>query len=291
MLAELTSLRSRLTGESIELRLVHERDLWQVKVDQGRFEQVIINLAVSARDAMDGAGALTIRTENMHGAEWKGTGSELLPDAEFVLIEVKDAGKIFEPFFTTKDAGAGTGLGLSTAYGIVKQFNGFIFVDSQVGEGRMFLCLPAALSAGRRCRGQYRRRCRRRIGPRSGGRRGCGAARPDGQRGTILLVKDEEVVRLFGVGALRNKGYTVLEAGSGDSALKLRGSCEERIDMLVTDVVMPRMDGPTYAAPIPIFGSSSSPAMPRISSGTRMKTTRPSTSSTSYFRSANWPPG
>ena len=260
VLAELTSLLRRLIGESIELRLVHERDLWQVKVDQGPFEQVIINLAVNARDAMEGAGALTIRTENVRGAEWEGRGSELLPDADFVVIEVKDsgcgiapedAGKIFEPFFTTKDVGAGTGLGLSTAYGIVKQFNGYIFVDSQVGEGTTFYvflpryrpaddpeveaCAPGADDAASVTAAPD-------ADPESGE---SSVPRDLTGKGTILLVEDEEAVRLFGARALRNKGYTVLEADSGDSAIELLGSCEERIDMLVTDVVMPRMDGPT----------------------------------------------
>ncbi len=260
VLAELTSLLRRLIGESIEFRLVHERDLWQVKVDQGPFEQVIINLAVNARDAMEGTGALTIRTENVRGAEWAGTGSELLPDGEFVLIEVKDAGcgisledssKIFEPFFTTKDVGAGTGLGLSTVYGIVKQFSGYIFVDSQLGEGTTFyVFLPRYRPADDAEAGAEAQDAAEAAdttgepGADSAGRENA-IPRDLTGKGTILLVEDEEAVRLFGARALRNKGYTVLEADSGDSALELLASCEERIDMLVTDVVMPRMDGPT----------------------------------------------
>ena len=257
VLAELTSLLRRLIGESIELRLIHERDLWQVKVDQGPFEQVVINLAVNARDAMAGAGALTIRTENVRGGEWKGTGHELLPDADFVLIEVKDAGcgispedaaKIFEPFFTTKDVGAGTGLGLSTVYGIVKQFKGYIFVDSQVGEGTTFYVFLRRYRAADAAEAEADAAdaAATTAAPDADPAGGEGSIPRDlTGKGIVLLVEDEEAVRLFGARALRNKGYTVLEADSGDSALELLSSCEERIDMLVTDVVMPRMDGPT----------------------------------------------
>ncbi len=151
LLSELSHLLHRLIGENIEFKLVHERDLWLVKVDQGPFEQVIINLAVNARDSMSEGGTLTIRTQNAPAGTWTGPGRALLGGGDYVVIEVADTGvgiprelhdKIFEPFFTTKEVGAGTGLGLSTVYGIVKQFHGFIFVDSAP-----LLYLPAAAFA------------------------------------------------------------------------------------------------------------------------------------------------
>ena len=147
VLADLTNLLRRLIGENIELNMVHSRNLGLVMVDQGQMEQVIINLAVNARDAMAGGGTLTIRTSNLtHHAKDK-TRPKLLAPGDYVLIEVSDSGtgiekdlqgKIFEPFFTTKEVGAGTGLGLSTVYGIVKQTGGYVFVESAPGEGATF---------------------------------------------------------------------------------------------------------------------------------------------------------
>jgi two-component system, cell cycle sensor histidine kinase and response regulator CckA len=244
VLVELSHLLRRLIGESIELKVVHGRDLGLVKVDQGQLEQVIINLAVNARDAMTGSGVLTIRTANVTQTGAIRHGHEVMPAGNYVLIEATDTGvgipkenlaRIFEPFFSTKEIGSGTGLGLSTVYGIVKQTGGFIFVDSTPGRGAVFqIYLPRHhLMDGA-------------LGARA---ETAEAAETASNRdltgiGTVILVEDEDPVRIFGARALRNKGYTVLEAKSGDGALEMIRGAEEKIDLLITDVVMPRMDGP-----------------------------------------------
>jgi two-component system, cell cycle sensor histidine kinase and response regulator CckA len=144
VLVELSHLLRRLIGENIELEFAHGRDLGLVKVDQGQLEQVVINLAVNARDAMPDGGRLTIRTANVRRAQPVRRGHEVMPAGDYVSIEVADTGigisadnlaRIFEPFFSTKQVGSGTGLGLSTVYGIVKQTGGFVFVDSNPGAG------------------------------------------------------------------------------------------------------------------------------------------------------------
>ena len=146
-LSDLTMLLRRLIGEKVKLDLVHSRDLWPVKVDVSQFEQVIVNLAVNARDAMPDGGTLTVRTANVTAQEAERFSYKGMPAADYVLIEVSDTGtgipadivdKIFEPFFSTKEVGKGTGLGLSTVYGIIKQTGGFIYVDSQPGKGTSF---------------------------------------------------------------------------------------------------------------------------------------------------------
>ncbi|MCW5730723.1 MAG: PAS domain S-box protein [Alphaproteobacteria bacterium] len=248
VLADLSNLLRRLLGETIEFRLVHGRDLGLVKVDQGQFEQVVINLAVNARDAMTDGGELTIRTANVTAEESTRLGHELMPAGEYVLIEVSDTGKgipkdilgkIFEPFFTTKEVGAGTGLGLSTVYGIIKQTGGFIFPESEVGRGAKFrIYLP-----------RHRQVANREAAQLAEG----GEKRPSRDltgKGTVLLVEDEDAVRIFAARALRNKGYTVLEANSGDAALEQVQRHAGEIDILVSDVVMPNMDGPTLAREI-----------------------------------------
>ncbi|HEX3535362.1 MAG TPA: response regulator [Stellaceae bacterium] len=242
VLQELSHLLRRLIGENIELKVVHGRDLDLVKVDQGQLEQVIINLAVNARDAMTGGGTLRIRTANVIQNAPVRRGHEVMPAGSYVLLEVADTGvgiprqnlaRIFEPFFSTKEVGSGTGLGLSTVYGIVRQTGGFIFVDSAPGNGAIFqIFLPRHQSAEMAV-----------VEP-------ADANEPPAIKdltgvGTILLVEDEDPVRIFGARALRNKGYKVLEAKSGESALELLQSASEPIDLLITDVVMPRMDGPT----------------------------------------------
>jgi two-component system cell cycle sensor histidine kinase/response regulator CckA len=235
-LSEIAHLLRRLIGENITLQMTHARDLHLVRVDQGQFEQVVINLAVNARDAMPGGGRLTIRTANHHLAAPEQRGVETMPAGDYVLIEVTDTGvgipvenlsRIFEPFFSTKEVGSGTGLGLSTVYGIVKQTGGFIFVDSRTGQGTSFrILLP-------RWRGEAARPAERVVEQ----------PRPDTTgAGTVLLVEDEDAVRLFSARALRNKGYKVIEAKSGENALELLEK-SPAIDVLVTDVVMPQMDG------------------------------------------------
>ena len=241
VLADLRNLLSRLIGENMELKMQHGRDVGLVKVDQGQFEQVIINLAVNARDAMAGGGTLTIRTANIAADESVRLGHELMPAGEYVLIEVSDTGKgipkeilgkIFEPFFTTKEVGAGTGLGLSTVYGIIKQTGGFIFPESTPGAGAVFRIYLPRHQAAAEADGEAVAAASR-------------ASRDLTGKGTILLVEDEDAVRTFAARALRNKGYTVLEANSGESALKLVDSVTEPVDLLISDVVMPNMDGPT----------------------------------------------
>jgi two-component system, cell cycle sensor histidine kinase and response regulator CckA len=241
VLVELSHLLRRLIGENIELKVVHGRDLGLAKVDQGQLEQVIINLAVNARDAMPGGGTLTIRTANHSQAGPMRRGAETMPIGQYVLIEVSDTGmgipkeimeRIFEPFFSTKEIGSGTGLGLSTVYGIVKQTGGFIFVESAKGAGATFqIYLPryqqSDIAAAARAEPGEAPTVKDITGT-----------------GTVLLVEDEDPVRIFGARALRNKGYTVLEARSGEAALELMDQTAEKIDLLITDVVMPKMDGP-----------------------------------------------
>ncbi|WP_247881025.1 PAS domain-containing sensor histidine kinase [Skermanella sp. TT6] len=244
VLAELSNLLRRLIGENIELKMTHGRDLGLIKVDQGQLEQVIINLAVNARDAMAGGGRLTIQTSNVSTDGPTRREHEEMPPGEYVAIEVSDTGigipkenlaRIFEPFFSTKEVGSGTGLGLSTVYGIVRQTGGFIFVDSAPGEGAKFtIYLPrhqSAKAAGVTAEAESEAR-ERSAGDLTG-------------TGTILLVEDEDAVRVFSARALRNKGYQVLEARSGEAALSLLNSESNRVDLLVSDVVMPHMDGPT----------------------------------------------
>jgi two-component system cell cycle sensor histidine kinase/response regulator CckA len=244
VLVELSHLLRRLIGENIELKVVHGRDLGLAKVDQGQLEQVIINLAVNARDAMAGGGTLTIRTANAYQQSPLRRGHEVMPAGNYVLIEVADTGigipkanlaRIFEPFFSTKEVGSGTGLGLSTVYGIVKQTGGFIFVDSTPGRGAVFqIFLPRHQLAEAEPAA--------RAEPAEPA--DVPAARDLTGIGTVLLVEDEDPVRIFGARALRNKGYKVLEARSGEEALDMIRGAAEKIDLLITDVVMPRMDGP-----------------------------------------------
>ncbi len=240
VLAELSHLLRRLIGENIELMMEHGRDLKFVRVDAGQLEQVIINLAVNARDAMIEGGRLLIRTRNMITTEPISRGVEVMPPGPYVLIEIADTGsgipadildRIFEPFFSTKAVGSGTGLGLSTVYGIVRQTGGFVFVDSTMGKGtnfRIYLPQHAALS-DQTARADYAEDQPRDL---------TGI-------GTVLLVEDEDAVRLFSARALRNKGYKVLEARSGEAALELINEQLNEIDLIISDVVMPRMDGPT----------------------------------------------
>jgi two-component system, cell cycle sensor histidine kinase and response regulator CckA len=241
LLSELSILLGRLLGENIELKLDQASGLWPVKADLHQFEQVIINLAVNSRDAMPGGGKLTIRTANVDERESRELGSRQILPGEYVLIEVRDTGcgmseevkqKIFEPFFSTKEVGRGTGLGLSTVFGIVKQSGGYIHVESEEGRGTaMCVYLPRYVEAP----GEVETRTERRV------------EKPKDLtgRGTVLLVEDEDAVRSFAARALGQRGYQVLEASTGTEALDVFESHQGDVDLVVSDVVMPEMDGPT----------------------------------------------
>lgn len=239
-LSDLTHLLNRLVGEKIQLSFVHDPNLRAVWADKRQLEQVLMNLVVNARDAMPSGGTIAIRTfQKKFTKAWERDGAKI-QTGEYVLIEVEDQGhgipvdklrKIFEPFVTTKKVGDGTGLGLSTAYGIVKQSNGFLFVDSKVNMGSTFsIYLPA------------------KDAPKSIPTVTELVESPTSSisEGTVLLVEDEAPVRAFASRALQLKGFDVLEADCGESALKLLEDKQLAVDIFVTDVVMPGLDGPGW---------------------------------------------
>ncbi|MDI4656077.1 response regulator [Xanthobacter autotrophicus] len=239
VISDAAALLRRLIGERITLEVQHARDLWPVKVDKNQFEQVIINLAVNARDAMPDGGTLTVRTANVPASASTAYGQRL-PEGDYVLVEVGDTGtgippeimgKIFEPFFSTKEVGKGTGLGLSTVYGIVEQTGGTILAESTLGAGTTFrVFLP-------RHTGALEEEPPRPAEPEPK------VADLTGQ-GRVLLVEDEDAVRAFASRALANRGYEVLAAASGVEALELFETAG-KVDIVISDVVMPEMDGPT----------------------------------------------
>ena len=238
-LSDISVLLARLLGETIELEVSHGRDVWPIKADLNQLEQVIVNLAVNARDAMPDGGKLKIRTANVTAAESKKFKEQGFKPGDYVLLEVADTGtgmtgevkaKIFEPFFSTKEVGKGTGLGLSTVYGIVKQTGGYVYVDSKLGAGATFrILLPRHEMEAEEVKGE---------GPVAGPSDLTGSAR-------ILLVEDEEAVRAFAGRALEARGYTVYQAASGQEALDLIAGLDKPVDLVISDVVMPGMDGPT----------------------------------------------
>jgi len=239
---DLSLLLRRLVGERITLRVEHGADLWPVHADEGQLANAIINLVVNSRDAMPPeGGTVTIRTSNVTQDRSQVLVTGQLPQGDYVVIEISDTGcgipkenleKVFEPFFTTKPVGHGTGLGLSTVYGVVKHSGGFINVSSEDGAGAVFsIYLP------------------RHLGPVATDisvdeMEKLGTRDITGQE-TILLVEDDEAVRSFAARALKMRGYTILEAATGEAALEIVQSYRAVIHLLVTDVVMPNMDGPT----------------------------------------------
>jgi len=247
VLFDLRMLLDRLLGEKIKLQVTHGRDLWPIKADISQLEQVIVNLVVNARDAMDDKGELQIRTLNINEEDCK----KNYPDyqefeaGEYVLIEVQDKGtgmssevldKIFEPFFSTKEVGKGTGLGLSTVYGIVKQTGGFIYPESEEGVGTTFrVFLPRHIVTEKEIAEAEQESKQQKEEP----------AKDLTGNATILLVEDEDAVRAFGSRALTARGYEVHEAASGVEALEVMEDYGDEIDLVVSDVVMPEMDGPT----------------------------------------------
>ena len=296
-LSDLTLLLKRLLGERVQLDFRHGREIWPIKADVNQFEQVIVNLAVNARDAMPNGGRLLIRTTNCPVDVERPVG---IPAGDHVMIEVTDTGegirpevlqKIFEPFFTTKEIGKGTGLGLSTVFGIVNQSGGAIDVQSTVGEGttfRIYLprhepgaealpeAAPPALPTARprsepsadEATAEGAALSPAQPGTDEPETAGAEAARHEPTKpepakpelpraeplrttadhtgqGTVLLVEDEDPVRAVNSRALSARGYTVLEAASGVEALRLIEEHADGIDVVVSDVVMPEMDGPT----------------------------------------------
>jgi two-component system cell cycle sensor histidine kinase/response regulator CckA len=240
VVSEVSHLLKRLLGETLELVVKHGRNLGPIRADPGQLEQVIVNLAVNARDAMaeKGGGTLTIQTYSVKADQVAELGSDILPIADYSALSVTDTGsgippsvlgKIFEPFFTTKEVGKGTGLGLSTVYGIVKQSGGFIFADSKVGEGTRFVIyLPVHREeAGAKPRKSAKEKADELWGS-----------------GTVLLVEDEPMVRAVAERALTRHGYQVITADNGEEALEVLAR-NEPVDLLISDVVMPGMDGPT----------------------------------------------
>ena len=242
VVSEVSHLLKRLLGETVELVVKHGRNLGPIRADPGQLEQVIVNLAVNARDAMaaKGGGVLTIQTYAVKADQVAELGAEAsMPIADYSALALTDTGtgiprsvlgKIWEPFFTTKEVGKGTGLGLSTVYGIIKQSGGFIFADSKVDEGTRFVIyLPVhreESSAGR-----VRSRDKAKKDELWGS-------------GTVLLVEDEPMVRSVAERALTRHGYSVITADNGEDALEILGR-NEPVDLLISDVVMPGMDGPT----------------------------------------------
>ena len=250
VLSDLGMLLKRLIGEKVALEVVHGRDLWPVKADISQFEQVIVNLAVNARDAMLDGGKLTLRTANVEAKDSGSFGTKGMPSGDYVLVEVSDSGtgipqdiieKIFEPFFTTKEVGKGTGLGLSTVYGIVKQTGGYIYADSEPGRTTFRIFLPRHVpTAAETPAGEA---------PAVSGAMSAAdtmaktAADLTGE-GKILLVEDEEGLRALNARGLASRGYTVLEASNGVEAIEVLER-EGQVDLVVSDVVMPEMDGPS----------------------------------------------
>ncbi|MBZ9760730.1 response regulator [Mesorhizobium sp. CA8] len=251
VLADLRMLLARLVGNDIKLKIDHGRDLWPVKVDIGQFEQVVVNLAVNARDAMPSGGDLTVRTRNVTADECKSFAYRELTPADYVLVDVEDTGsgiapdvlkKIFEPFFTTKEVGKGTGLGLSMVYGIIKQTGGFIFCDSEVGKGTVFrIFLPRHIAEVKKQAEPGEAPAIAAAAP----AKPADTAKDLSGSATVLLVEDEDAVRMGGVRALTSRGYTVHEASSGVEALEVFEALGGKVDIIVSDVVMPEMDGPT----------------------------------------------
>ncbi|MHB0877578.1 MAG: response regulator [Anaerolineae bacterium] len=247
LVADTSKMLRRLVGEEVEIATALDPSLSLARLDPGQLEQVLVNLAINARDAMPTGGRITIETSNGLLEE---PGPELdAATGNCVVLAVSDTGvgmsesvrsRVFEPFFTTKEPGKGTGLGLATVYGIVKQHRGRIDVASQVGQGTVFrIHLPAASAADGRAT-EY-----------GAGTGAVDVATPQilsQGKETVLLAEDECTVRRVIALALRRLGYGVLEAANGREALELARTCADPIDLLITDVIMPKMDGKDLAA-------------------------------------------
>ncbi|WP_082700222.1 ATP-binding protein [Roseibaca calidilacus] len=244
LLADAIHLLNRLVGERVTLTLRHGVDMPLIRSDKRQFEQVLMNLVVNARDAMPMGGEIVIETEHCALPNGLRRDKVMLPPGNYAVIRVRDEGigmssttkaKVFDPFFSTKRQGEGTGLGLSTVYGIIKQSGGFIFVDSEEGHGTTFSIYLAAQAAPS-------------VKPQKPAKpKAPAAATP---RSTVLLVEDEAPVRSFAARALQLQGHRVLEADSGEAALALLQDPAVRPDVFVSDVIMPGLDGPGWVAQI-----------------------------------------
>ena len=240
LLSDLAHLLNRLVGERVQMLLTHAHNLGAIRADKRQLEQVLINLVVNARDAMPNGGTIKITSHAVTLATPLIRDNATVPAADYAVITVSDTGtgipadlltKIFEPFYTTKKLGEGTGLGLSTAYGIVKQSGGYIFVDSILGQGTEFqLYFPLHLGPVETPDVPVKK-----VVLRQG-------------EGVVLLVEDEAPVRAFASRALRLRGYTVLEAPTAEDALTTLSDPNLHVDLFITDVVMPGLDGPSWVA-------------------------------------------
>jgi len=255
VLSEVSQLLKRLLGAKITLKVRHDRNLGPVRADPRQLEQVIINLAVNARDAIQSnggegtSGTLSFATRRVEAKDIRRMGSEIIPAGDYTVLVAEDTGggipaevlgKIFEPFFTTKEQGKGTGLGLSTVYGIIKQSGGFIFAsnakasDGGIKGARFTIYLPVHEATEEELK---------RAEVEEKGRDWSGG-------GCILLVEDEDMVRAVAERALARQGYTVVTASDGDEGLEIAKSGQHKFDLVVSDVVMPSMDGPAMAREI-----------------------------------------
>jgi two-component system, cell cycle sensor histidine kinase and response regulator CckA len=246
IITELSQLLRRLIGANIDLKIIHGQDLGYVKVDGGQMEQVLVNMAVNARDAMTEGGTLKIALSRFTPTDVTPCVGENMPAGDYVRIDVSDTGcgiapenlmRIFEPFYTTKDVGQGTGLGLATVFGIIRQTGGYVRVTSELNVGTtfsIFLHRLQELEAEEKSSV---------TNPEEGTSDLTGTAR-------ILLVEDEDAVRMFSSRALTNKGYEVLSAENGEAGWELFEREQGKIDLLITDVIMPGIDGPTLAKKI-----------------------------------------
>jgi two-component system cell cycle sensor histidine kinase/response regulator CckA len=251
ILTDISNLIRRLIGESIKFDVKYDRNVWDIKADKSQLEQVLINLAVNSRDAMDESGTLTISSRNreiINKADLKPKYANSLCSGEpekgkYVCLYIEDDGqgisqedlnKIFEPFFTTKGVGQGTGLGLATVSGIIEQSGGFIFVSSEVGKGTEFQ-IYLRKNNETTPKKQPKQELEHKIRDLSG-------------QGKILIVEDEEPVRMFSSRALKNKGYEVIEAYDAENGLEMADKYQGQLDVIISDVVMPGMSGPEMAS-------------------------------------------
>jgi len=235
VVSDIERMLRRLIGEDINLCVLTDPKAGNIKADPGQIEQVLLNLAVNSRDAMPNGGTLTIETGNISMTADDARRLVGLKPGEYVVLSIADTGSgmddntrshLFEPFFTTKGQGKGTGLGLSTVYGIVKQSQGYIWCESEVGKGTCFhIYLPRVDEVASSSNSELR-----------------SVASPQG-RETVLLAEDEEGVRGLVHTLLEELGYTVHEASNGAEALELYGKLNGKVDLLITDLIMPKLGG------------------------------------------------